>query len=603
MDKDERDFIRSSAARIEEWEKTPRDFEDPYSDMTSEEKSRLIMLLQKDKEQLSQRNEETVRRHEETVSRLNALLKAQEETNSTLRTLTLMLAERDTENAALRQQLSEALQAVEDLRQRQARDNQSRYGRKSQKRKGAPKQPPSHEQNKQDHDGTPESVDHEAVPDPSAEETPKKPRSTAQMRADILRKGSSYRTMEADNTVCHPSDLSRLPEGAQIIKTISRYGYEQKVSVIEHEYQLVVYKTGNAIATAYLPCDGEPEIIDIVPGTHASAEMLANLAYSRFTLDVPLYRQNGHLRDEGFRLSRKTLTNWLYKGSLLLTPVIEELKRIALEKDSIVNCDETWCRVKVFEKYRRRYIWCLVNKEARIVIYCYEDGSRGRKALREILKGAQLKALQTDGYNVYLYLDKELLDIDHICCMAHARAKFKYAADAGDKDAEYMLGCMGELYALEDLYRQTGLEPVAIKTARNSTQTIEIIGRLRSKLNVLLAEGHPPRGELMEKAVRYLDNYWTQIFRYTKDGRYHIDNNIAERFIKPLAGERKNSLFFGSHRMARASAIFHTVISTCRISGLSALEYLRRFFRKVVDGVTDYSLLLPQTIGLSANKC
>ena len=40
-----------------------------------------------------------------------------------------------------------------------------------------------------------------------------------------------------------------------------------------------------------------------------------------------------------------------------------------------------------------------------------------------------MKSLQNDGYNVYTYLDYELVNIDHLCCMAHARAKFKYAYD------------------------------------------------------------------------------------------------------------------------------------------------------------------------------
>uniref|UniRef100_UPI00359C72A5 IS66 family transposase n=1 Tax=Bacteroides uniformis TaxID=820 RepID=UPI00359C72A5 len=49
----------------------------------------------------------------------------------------------------------------------------------------------------------------------------------------------------------------------------------------------------------------------------------------------------------------------------------------------------------------------------------------------------------------------------------------------------------------------------------------------------------------MEKAVNYLKSFWNQIFAYLKDGCYSIDNIIAERFICPLAGERKNPLFFG----------------------------------------------------------
>ena len=44
---------------------------------------------------------------------------------------------------------------------------------------------------------------------------------------------------------------------------------------------------------------------------------------------------------------------------------------------------------------------------------------------------AKIKSLQSDGYNVYMYLDNELMDIEHLCCLAHARAKFKYAYDQG----------------------------------------------------------------------------------------------------------------------------------------------------------------------------
>lgn len=254
----------------------------------------------------------------------------------------------------------------------------------------------------------------------------------------------------------------------------------------------------------------------------------------------------------------------------------------------------------MYNNYRKRYIWCLVNREARIAIYCYEDGSRGRDALKSIIEGKELKALQTDGYNVYMYLDDEMIDIEHICCMAHARAKFLYALEqSGDLNAKYILECIAQLYALEETYVGAGLTNDEITKARQGLKTKEIIGRIRSKMDVLLADNHPPRGELMEKAVRYLDNFWKQIFAYTRDGRYSIDNNIAERCIRPLTGERKNSLSFGSHRMARASAIYHTVIATCQMNKIPVLEYLKKCFRKKVkDYIQDDSGFLPQNIGV-----
>ena len=52
-----------------------------------------------------------------------------------------------------------------------------------------------------------------------------------------------------------------------------------------------------------------------------------------------------------------------------------------------------------------------------------------------------------------MYLDNELIETEHICCMAHARAKFKYASDqGGDPDAAHFLDCIGELYKFKVLF-------------------------------------------------------------------------------------------------------------------------------------------------------
>lgn len=80
-----------------------------------------------------------------------------------------------------------------------------------------------------------------------------------------------------------------------------------------------------------------------------------------------------------------------------------------------------------------------------------------------------------------------------------------------------MLEYIGWLYGQEDSYRQSGLTAEEITRQRNSLRTKEVIGRMLSFLNVQTSEGHPPRGNLMEKAVNYLKNFWNQIFAYLKD--------------------------------------------------------------------------------------
>lgn len=88
-------------------------------------------------------------------------------------------------------------------------------------------------------------------------------------------------------------------------------------------------------------------------------------------------------------------------------------------------------------------------------------------------------------------------------------------------------------------------------------------------------------------------------YQKLNDGRYNINNSIAKCFIHPLSGERKNSLFFVSSRIANVSSY---TSSTCRMNGLSALKYTKKFFHEIIKGKKNYENLLPMTIGMSTNK-
>ena len=111
-------------------------------------------------------------------------------------------------------------------------------------------------------------------------------------------------------------------------------------------------------------------------------------------------------------------------------------------------------------------------------------------------------------------------------------------------------------------------------------------------------DGNGMRGDLMQKALNYLNSFWNQLILYLKDGRYNIDNSLAERTLRPMTVERKNSLTFGSHAGAKVSVIYHTFIETCKMCGVSTLEYFKEFFKAIMQGRTDYENMLPMTIGI-----
>ena len=84
--------------------------------------------------------------------------------------------------------------------------------------------------------------------------------------------------------------------------------------------------------------------------------------------------------------------------------------------------------------------------------------------------------------------------------------------------------------------------------------------------------------------------------------------SISDRL---LPKGRKNSLGFGSHAGVEVSVIYHTFIETCKMCGVSTLEYFKEFFKAIMQGRTDYERssyagllptgrknLLPMTIGI-----
>ena len=196
----------------------------------------------------------------------------------------------------------------------------------------------------------------------------------------------------------------------------------------------------------------------------------------------------------------------------------------------------------------------------------------------------------------YREAKNRLSDMEHLCCLAHARAKFKYAFDQGSPQARIFLEQIAKLYGMEDTYRREKLTADEIYRRRNSKETTEVIEKIRTELYDLLANPDENRSELMSKALNYLKNFWNQIFAYRNDREYSIDNMAAERAIRPITVQRKNSLFFGSVKGIQNSAIYNTFIETCKQAGVSFRDYFCKLLRELKKGRTDYENLLPMTI-------
>lgn len=72
---------------------------------------------------------------------------------------------------------------------------------------------------------------------------------------------------------------------------------------------------------------------------------------------------------------------------------------------------------------------------------------------------------------------------------------------------------------------------------------------------------------VLGKAIGYLASNWSKLERYVEHGDLPIDNNAAERAIRPLVIGRKNWLFSDTPRGATASAQLYSLVETAKANG------------------------------------
>ena len=201
-------------------------------------------------------------------------------------------------------------------------------------------------------------------------------------------------------------------------------------------------------------------------------------------------------------------------------------------------------------------------------LYCYSPDRRADHPLRHLAGFGGI--LQADGYAGFNELYRQNAVVE-VACWAHVRRKFfDFHAATNSPLAAIALQRIGALYQIEDGLRGCPAE------ARRRGRT-QRAGPLLEQLQAWLEATLPRISTKSELAgaIRYALKHWQQLTRYRDDGRLEIDNNAAERAIRPLALGRKNYLFAGSDDGGRRAAALYTLIETAKLNDVDPEAWLR----------------------------
>ena len=466
----------------------------------------------------------------------------------------------------------------------------------------------SREQEKEEDDGT-NINSGSGASGPTSEESLDKTKVSSENLDGKRGPRGKYTTMDAAKVVEHKTTkMPIVPPGWVFVdyKFVDEY---TKYSYIQCDrFQVAIYEDEFGIRHDFFnplnPDDDMRPRENVIPGTHCTAELMAEIILDNIKHALPLHRCNDKMVYDGFQVSENTRKNWMYKTLELLKPLNSHLKKELFKVTKILNIDETWCRVRI--KYKgdntklgslsKKYIWVVVNKITKVTYFLYdndENDSRGLRPLQEFL-GEFAGAIQSDGYVVYTQLTKKHPElIKHLECWAHVRTKFKNAFKvSNDPMADWFVKQIGRLYLVEAECFLKGLSAEETKYRRNRREVTRILESIKSKAEELLSRQRIHYSPSLRRALNYMKRGWENLIRYREDGDYSIDNSIAERAVRPYTVFRNGTMFHGSERGVENTTFFYSLIETGKARGLNVKNYLVSMIREMLHGNTDYKGIL-----------
>ena len=363
-----------------------------------------------------------------------------------------------------------------------------------------------------------------------------------------------------------------------------------EVKIIEHvTYSYSCRNCDKNGINGFIKEAGHPKAL--IPKSMVSPSLLSYIMNQKYTMSLPLYRQEQEFKRLGVELTRQNLSNWIIKGASLLRPLYNEMKK-SLLNETLLHADETTLEVlnePGNDTKTKSYVWIYrtsVYNTNPVVIYEYTQGRSGAFA-KAFLKEWQGTYLHCDGYAGY----KKLEDKTLCGCLVHAKRKFHEALVANPDNEmaktgeDYLL----KLFAIESMADKQSLSPEERLNLRNE-KSKKIIDEFYEWISSIEHKALPQ--SLVGKAVTYAINQKEYLCNFLKDGRIQLSNNLAEQSAKVFVIGRKNWLFSNTANGANASTLIYSVMQTAIANNLIPQKYLEYVFTRLQFG-SDIKDLLP----------
>jgi len=274
----------------------------------------------------------------------------------------------------------------------------------------------------------------------------------------------------------------------------------------------------------------------------------------KYTLALPLYRQEQELIRLGVPISRQAMANWIMAAYERWFAEFFQVLRRELLSNEILRADETTQMVlrEPRRKAQQKSYVCVYRTSGDAKRPDYQPSRAGECAGRFL--GGFSGLLHTDGYEAYhCKLPPELTAAG---CWAHMRRKFTDTLKSPPQElrdrspSKAGLDYCDKLFHLESGYKRQKLsfqERHKVHLEQSKPVAEKFFAWAKAEY-----EKNPVPKSMFGSALTYAVNQEGWLMNAFLDGRLEPFNNRAERAVRPFAVGRKNWLFSNTPKGARA---------------------------------------------------
>jgi transposase len=311
----------------------------------------------------------------------------------------------------------------------------------------------------------------------------------------------------------------------------------------------------------------------------------STLAIARYSLGIPMFRIEQNQTMHGIPM--KDSTQWdIHKGLYaVVCPVFGALQQKAAN-GSLAMYDDTTGRIQENKAKgipTHTTAFMAVHEGYTIHLFFTGQNHAGKNAdaifAQRTTEEPVIAMMDASPSNIPKHLSPKLVARFILCfCLVHGRRKFFEVMRFFDKECDFVLNVIGQVYANEEHCVKNKLSPDS-RLLYHQKYSQPLMQQLFIWLNNQLVYEQMESNSGLGTGVRYMLRHRVPLTTFLRVAGAPLDSSWAERAIKIAIRHRRNSLFYKTSKGAEVGDCLMSLIYTAKVNGINPYDYLNTLQR------------------------